>query len=174
MLEPKAAILASEKPACLVQRVSVDLANDGARRELLDGIASSHERVVVITEGLLVYLDESVVRSLAAELRARSSVGRWILEAVAPEVLKRNMNAWGHVLRPANAEWKFSNTNGLDYYRPLGWSPVDARSFFDEARKVGRPVRQDWILRLMSAASGSFRKKLTTMVAYGVIQPTSS
>jgi methyltransferase (TIGR00027 family) len=174
MLEPKAAILASEKPACLVERVSVDLASDGARRELLDRIASSHARVVVITEGLLVYLDESLVRSLAAELRARSSVGRWILEAIAPEVLKRNMSAWGHLLRPANAEWKFSHAEGLDYYRPLGWSPVDARSFFDEARKLGRPVKQDWILRLLSAASGSFRRRLATMVAYGAIQPTSS
>jgi O-methyltransferase involved in polyketide biosynthesis len=174
MLDAKKALLASEKPACNVERVSADLENESARRELLDRVTSSHARVVVITEGLLVYLAEAVVRSLAAELCARSSVRRWVLEAVAPEVLKRNMNAWGHVLRPAKAEWKFAHPNGLDYYRTLGWSPVATRSFFDEARKLGRPAKQDWILRLLSSASGSLRRKLANMVVYGVIQPTSS
>jgi|CZKU01.1.fsa_nt_gi hypothetical protein len=32
-----------------------------------------------------------------------------ILESVAPEVLKRNMRAWGKVLARANAEWKFAH-----------------------------------------------------------------
>jgi methyltransferase (TIGR00027 family) len=173
MLDPKTALLASEKPACRVERVPVDLADERARRELLDRIASSHARVVVVTEGLLVYLNESVVRSLAAELRARSSVRRWILEAVAPEVLKRNMDAWGHVLRAANAEWKFSNENGLDYYRALGWSPVAARSFFEEARRLGRSVKYDWFLRALSSASSLMRKRLGNMVVYGAIQPAS-
>jgi methyltransferase (TIGR00027 family) len=173
ILEDKTALLAGEKPACKVERVSVDLANEDARRELFDRIASSHARVVVITEGLLVYLDEAVVRSLAGELRARSWVQRWVLEGVTPEVLKRNMKAWGHALRPAKAEWKFAHPDGFDYYRPLGWSPIAARSFFKEARKLGRPVKHDWILRLLSSASGSFRAKVANMVVYGVIQPTS-
>jgi methyltransferase (TIGR00027 family) len=172
ILEAKTALLASETPACNVERVPVDLANESARRELLDRVASSHARVVVITEGLLVYLDESVARSLAEELRGRSSMRRWILEAVAPAVLERNMKAWGRVLAPANAEWKFAQANGLDYYRPLGWSPVAACSFFEEARRLGRFVKHDWVLRLLSSASGSLRKRLANMVVYGVIQPT--
>jgi methyltransferase (TIGR00027 family) len=173
MLDAKTPLLASETPACRVERISVDLADERARRELLDRIASSHSRVVVMTEGLLVYLNESVVRSLAAELRARGSVRRWILEAVAPDVLKRNMDAWGHVLRPANAEWKFAHEDGLDFYRALGWSPVVARPFFEEARRLGRSVQYDWVLRAMSFASGVLRKRLGNMVVYGAIQPTS-
>jgi methyltransferase (TIGR00027 family) len=173
MLDAKTPLLASETPACRVERIPVDLADERARRELLDRLASSHSRVVVMTEGLLVYLNESVVRSLASELRARSSVRRWILEAVAPDVLRRNMDAWGHVLRPANAEWKFANEDGLDYYRALGWSPVVARPFFEEARRLGRSVKFDWILRALSSASGLLRKRLGNMVVYGAIQPTS-
>jgi methyltransferase (TIGR00027 family) len=173
MLEGKAALLASEEPACHIERIPTDLADDGARRALFDRVASSHARVVVVTEGLLVYLSEAVVRSLAAELRARSSVRRWILEAVAPAVLERNMKAWGHVLRPANAGWKFANADGLEYYRPIGWSPVAARSFFEEARRLGRPVKQDWILRLASSVSSSARKKIANMVVYGAIEPGS-
>jgi methyltransferase (TIGR00027 family) len=55
ILDAKAKLLASEKPACNVERVSVDLAKELARRELFDRIASSHARVVVITEGLLTF-----------------------------------------------------------------------------------------------------------------------
>jgi methyltransferase (TIGR00027 family) len=172
VLQSKTALLANEKPTCNLKRIPTDLADANARRELFDHLASEHERVVVITEGLLVYLDRAVVHSLAAELRSRNSVRRWILEAVAPEVMKRNMKTWGHILRPANAEWKFANADGLDHYRQLGWSPVTTRSFFEEARKLGRAVKHDWLLRLLSSASGSFRKKLANMVVYGVIQPT--
>jgi methyltransferase (TIGR00027 family) len=173
ILEAKTALLATEKPTCTVTRFATDLADGSARRRLFDHVASSHARVVVITEGLLVYLDEAVVRSLAAELRSLGSVKRWILEAVAPEVLKRNMRAWGHILRRANAEWKFAPADGFDFYGELGWSPVDARSFFEEGRRLGRTVRHERILRLLCSASSSFRKKIANMVVYGVVRQTS-
>lgn len=83
IFEFKDALLAGEKPACRVERVPVELADATARRALFSRVASSHERVVVITEGLFVYLDEAVVRALAAELRAQAAFQRWILEATA-------------------------------------------------------------------------------------------
>jgi methyltransferase (TIGR00027 family) len=172
ILESKTELLASEEPACRVERIPTDLADASARCNLFDRITFSHERVVVITEGLLVYLDESVVRSLAAELRSLASVRRWILEAVKPEVLKRSMKAWGHVLRRANAEWKFAPEGGFDFYCALGWSAVERRSFLEEARRLGRPVRHDWILRFLCSASSSFRTNVTHMVVYGALLPT--
>jgi methyltransferase (TIGR00027 family) len=171
ILESKAALLAGEKPAFRVERIAVDLADASARRQLIERVASSHARVVVITEGLLVYLEESVVRSLAAELRAQPAVQRWILEAVAPEVLKRNMGAWGHILRRANAEWKFARADGFDFYAKLGWAPVEKRAFFDESRRLGRGPRHERLLGLLYAASSSFRHKVQNMVAYGVVAP---
>ena len=61
-------------------------------------IAATHPRVVVITEGLLVYLDETVVGSLADELRALPSMRRWVLENISPEGLRQQMRAWGEIL----------------------------------------------------------------------------
>jgi methyltransferase (TIGR00027 family) len=171
ILEPKAALLANETAACRVERIAVDLADAIARQQLFERVASSHARVVVITEGLLVYLEESVVRSLAAELRAQPAVQRWILEAVAPEVLKRNMGAWGHILRRANAEWKFARADGFDFYGKLGWAPVEKRAFFDESRRLGRGPRDERLLGLLYAASSSFRRKVQNLVAYGVVVP---
>jgi methyltransferase (TIGR00027 family) len=170
ILEPKAALLADEKAACRVERIAVDLADAIARQQLFEHVAS-HARVVVITEGLLVYLEEAVVRSLGTELRAQPAFQRWILEAVAPEVLQRNMAVWGDILRRANAEWKFARADGFEFYGQLGWSPVEKRAFFDESRRLGRGPRYERLLGLLYAASSSFRRKVQNLVAYGVVVP---
>jgi methyltransferase (TIGR00027 family) len=135
ILDAKTEVLAGAKPACRVERIGVDLADARARQHLFDQVGSAHERVVVVTEGLLVYLAEASVGSLANELSTRVSMRRWVLESVVPEVLKRNMRAWGSVLAQGHAEWKFASPNGFEFFRPHGWSPKVERSFFAEARR---------------------------------------
>lgn len=170
ILDAKSEVLARERPACRVERIAVDLANTKARLHLFDQVASAHARVVVVTEGLLVYLEEAVVGSLADELRARVPMRRWVLESVTPEVLKRNMRAWGSVLAQGHAQWKFASPNGFEFFGAHGWSPEHERSFFAEARRLGREeARHMWLLRAMAALS----KRLQNAVIYGVLQPSS-
>jgi methyltransferase (TIGR00027 family) len=171
ILEPKAALLASEKPRCKLERVAIDLADRAASQALFDRVASSYSRVVVVTEGLLPYLGEGVVRTLGTELRSRASYKRWVLEAMSPASLERSMKAWGHVLRSANAELKFAPASGIEFYRQLGWSPVETRSFFEESRRLDRPVRYASILNLLASASSALGKWLANMVVYGVVEP---
>ncbi len=158
-----------EKPACRLERIAVDLADARARQHLFDRIGGAHERVVVVTEGLLVYLEEGTAGSLADALRARTSMRRWVLESVTPEVLKRNMRVWGKVLAQGHAKWKFASPNGFEFFRPHGWSPKIERSFFAEARRLGREEgRHMWLLRAMAALS----KRFQNAVVYGVVQPS--
>jgi methyltransferase (TIGR00027 family) len=175
ILDEKTEALARAKPACVVERVGVDLADNQARESLFDRVAASHARVVVVTEGLLVYLDEALVASLAEGLGARPSMRRWVLESAAPEFVKQNMRAWGKVLASANAEWKFAPANGFDFFRPHGWSLTVRRPFFAEARRLGREgeMRFAWLVRALSSLSGWFRRKLENSVAYGVMQHES-
>jgi len=175
ILDEKTEVLARAKPACIVERVPVDLADDLAREGLFDRVASAHARVVVVTEGLLVYLDEVRVASLADGLRGRTPMRRWVLESCAPEFLKRNMRAWGKVLAQANAEWKFAPPNGFDFFRPRGWSPILRRPFFAEARRFGREreVPHAWLLRALSSFSGRFRRRMENLVVYGVMEPSA-
>ena len=121
-----------------------------------------------------MYLDEARVASLADGLRTRRSMRRWILESVAPEVLKRNMRAWGKVLAQANAEWKFARPDGFDFFRPRGWSPIEMRPFMLEARRLGREgeVPHAWLLRVLSSLSARFRHRLENLVVYGVMSPS--
>ena len=175
ILDEKTEVLAHAEAGCIIERVAVDLADDQAREDLFDRVASAHARVVVVTEGLLLYLDEVRVASLADGLRARAPMRRWILESCAPEFRDRSMQAWGKVLAAANAEWKFAPANGFDFFRPRGWSPTARRPFFGEARRLGREreVPHGRLLRVLSSLSGRFRQRLENLVVYGFMEPSS-
>lgn len=174
ILDGKRAVLANTKAACIVERFALDLGDEQARRNAFDRVAASYARVVVISEGLLAYLDEVVVASLARELRALPSMRRWILEIASPDVVKRNMRAWGKILARARAEWKFAPADGFDFFRRQGRSPTVKRPFFVEARRLGRDreLRFAWLVRALSSASGRFRRRLEEdSVVYGVVEP---
>jgi methyltransferase (TIGR00027 family) len=175
ILEAKAEVLAREKASCIVERLALDLGDEQARRNAFDRVAASHARVVVITEGLLVYLDEALVSSLADELRSRSSMRRWVLETVAPEVVNRTMRAWGKILAQAHAEWRFAPPDGFDFFRRHGWSPAVKRPFLVEALRLrrDRDLRFAWLVRALSSLSRRFRSRVEDSVVYGVVEPAS-
>ncbi|MGA7123687.1 MAG: class I SAM-dependent methyltransferase [Polyangiaceae bacterium] len=171
ILRSKTEVLAREQPACTVERIAVNLADAQARQDMFRRIAATHPRVVVITEGLLVYLDETVVGSLADELRALPSMRRWVLENISPEGLRQQMRAWGKILVAGGAPWKFAAPIGLDFFRPHRWSPVVTRSCIVEARRLNREeMRHARLLRALSRLSARFRRRLENTVVYGVLE----
>jgi methyltransferase (TIGR00027 family) len=147
----KAQALRGERPACTLERISLDLANRDQRAEVLARVSADAPRALVVTEGLLVYLDAAEVASLADDLRRFFPTGLWLLESVAPSIVARQRRTWGKTLRSANAEHKFAPVNGLDFYRPHGWIPRETRSLLDEAQRLGREMRVvSWIRRIES------------------------
>src|SRR6516225_2759316 len=68
ILDYKEKILQSTTPACQLERVRLDLSNVDARRGLFARLGRSATNVLVLTEGLLVYLMPADVCALAADL----------------------------------------------------------------------------------------------------------
>jgi methyltransferase (TIGR00027 family) len=130
LLDLKAQRLANETPSCHVERVALDLRERDARHALMRRVYE-HSRVIVVTEGLLMYLDEPLVAALASELR-----GRWILTSVASSALSAQMKHWGAAL--GESRWRFAPKQGLDFFRAYGWRPIAQRSFLREAERLGR------------------------------------
>ena len=60
-----------------------------------DRVATVQPRVVVITEGLVLYLDDPVVASLGRDLAARRAFQYWILDLVSPRVLEDMQRTMG-------------------------------------------------------------------------------
>ena len=83
----KDAMLAGERPACRLDRISVDLADREARVALFERVCDSAWNVLVVTEGLIAYLTEEEVGSLAVDLSRQPSFRRWALDMVSPGLL---------------------------------------------------------------------------------------
>lgn len=173
ILDAKAGVLEAATAACKVERVAVDLADAAERRAMLDRVAATYARVVVVTEGLLVYLDEPAAAVLADDLRARASMRRWVLEMVSPETLRQQMSAWRPVLAAANAEWKFAPPDGFAFFERRGWTTVEARSVVPEAMRLQRfDVPHRWMVDLLTRVSRRFRERLERMVVYAIAEPS--
>src|SRR5205823_4960254 len=101
-------------PVCRLERAAVDLSDAAARRSLFSRIAAESKRTVVITEGLLVYLDTDSVLALGRDLNAQPSFRRWILDLQSPGLLKMLQKNLGSQL--TNSPMKFAPPEGPDFY----------------------------------------------------------
>ena len=150
----KSEVLGSERAACSVERVSLDIADRDARKDLLVRVGCEGMPVLVVTEGLLVYLDAEEVASLAEDLRRHLPSGPWLLETIAPDILARQRRLWGEKLRAAGADHKFAPQEGLEFFRPHGWAPRSTRIAHGRSSSfaTGDAVGMAHALRLVARA----------------------
>ena len=128
MLADKAEILAGEKPVCSLERVGLDLSDVSARRALFERLGRSASRVLVVSEGLLIYLTPEEVGALARDLASPGTFRNWALDIASPGLLKMIQKDSGAQLSAAGAELKFGPAEGPGFFVPHGWKPVDIRS----------------------------------------------
>jgi len=145
LVDEKERALADATPRCQLTRIRVDLADAGARSKVLQELVGSAQQALVITEGLLVYLEEPQVRSLAADLLAQAGVRRWILDIASPELLEILQKSMGRHL--ASAPIKFASPDGVAYFEALGWRVGQVLSILHAAARLRR---LPWFLRLFA------------------------
>lgn len=135
LLAEKTELLAEERPRCRLTRTAVDLADPVAREAFLDKALDGATKALVLTEGLLMYLDENDVTALSAAL-ARPEVAWWMLDFAGPGLKKMMNKKMAGLVQ--NAPFKFAPANGVAFFENLGWRVVDAESLFSAARRFHR------------------------------------
>lgn len=164
ILAYKESMLRGEKAVCRLERIRLDLADEAARRDLLGKIGASAKQVLVITEGLLIYLTADQVASLAGDLRAQPSFRWWIIDLISPALLKRLRKAWDRHLSAANSRMHFAPEEGTAFFKKLGWGEAEFRSTWEEARRLNRQMRNAWVMNAMAFfASQARREKFRRM-----------
>ncbi len=143
LTEEKEQLLKDAQPRCQLRRIKVDLADSKARIAMLRESVGPSRNTLVITEGLLIYLDEVQVRSLALDLAAQAGIRGWILDLASPALLKMMAKSMGPQL--ANAPMKFGPANGVAFFEALGWHATHIQSVL---RAASRFRRLPWSLRL--------------------------
>lgn len=150
IIAEKEEFLRNEKPVCVLERVKLDLSNVAARRELFSALARRARRVLVITEGLLAYLDEGEVATLATDLAAQPAFQYWVVDPGSPALLRMLAKQMGAPLDQAGTPLKFAPQEGPEFFSRFGWKPQEIHSLIHAAAKLNR---LPFILRVIARIS---------------------
>ncbi len=147
ILEEKAELLRAEKPVCSLERVPLDLSDKAKRRKLFDRINANARRVLVLTEGLLIYLGADGAEALARDLAAEPTFRRWVLDITSPGLLEMIQKSWGKMLDGAKSPLLFSPAEGPRFFERAGWTPVEMNSVL---RAAAQAKRLTFLFRLVA------------------------
>jgi methyltransferase (TIGR00027 family) len=130
--------LAGEAPRSKLKRLKLDLADTSARRQMLAGVEESARKMLVLTEGVIPYLTEEAVGSLADDLRALKSARWWIVDYFSPQVLRMRARRMKHKMQ--NAPFKFTPDDWAGFFAAHGWRCAEMRYLAGESERLKREM----------------------------------
>jgi methyltransferase (TIGR00027 family) len=131
--------LAADRPACRLERIGLDLEDVAGRRAVFERLGASATKALIITEGILIYLSNEDVAAFAQDLARPAAFQRWILDLSSPALLRMiQKDKLGQSLDRAASPLKFGPPEGVDFFRPCGWRPLEVRSLLHTAASLGR------------------------------------
>ncbi|HEY6464448.1 MAG TPA: SAM-dependent methyltransferase [Candidatus Acidoferrales bacterium] len=139
MIEYKEQRLVNETPRCGLERVKIDLGDDVMRRAMFASIDARVQKLLVLTEGVVPYLTNDQVASLAGDLRSLSHISYWIADYFSPEVVKFRQRA-GIQRKLQNAPFQFRPSDWFGFFTQRGWRSREARYLPEEGERLGRPI----------------------------------
>jgi methyltransferase (TIGR00027 family) len=134
----KEELLKAEKPVCMLERLRVDLSDAEIWRSVLSRLANEASNVLVITEGLLIYLRSDQVWVLAEDLNRFPAFRRWVLDIASPGLLrmlqKNTHQQFGSEVPPL----QFAPVDGPAFFARYGWNPIEVHSMLKTAAGLKR------------------------------------
>jgi methyltransferase (TIGR00027 family) len=147
VIKLKESILAGERPRCRLERMKLDLSVSDERERVLSEIAATSQNVLVLTEGVIPYLDPGEVAALARALRSRAPFRQWITDYFSSESYRyRRRKGMNKVMK--SAPFRFEPEDFWGFFKDLGWKPKAIRYIPEEAVRLNRPLPLPWLMRL--------------------------
>ncbi len=166
-------LLASQKATCQSKRIEMDLADVAKRQELFAQVNASAKKILVITEGVIPYLNEEQVHSLGTDLKAQPHFAFWITEYFSPEVY-RYIKSRARTQKMKNAPFLFTPPDWMGFFAKSGWLPYKIRYNSEVAEESGRKVPLPWFAHVFKIfASKSFKEKSRKMSGYMIFHRPS-
>ena len=153
MIAYKESKLADARPQCRLERIALDLTDRAARHRLFAQLNEESRRVLVITEGLLIYLTHDDVAALAEDLHATPHFRWWIADVLTPELLEWLLKRQFKTFATGSVRMHFAPPGGVAYFEHFGWRAHTVRKMTVESRRLKRQMPRAWLFRLLSALS---------------------
>ena len=169
----KGKVLSAERPRVRLERIALDLADTVKRRELFARLGSEAANALVLTEGVIPYLTEEQVASLADDLHAQATFRSWIAEYFAP-AMYRHFRSRERTERMKNAPFRFFPTDWLGFFEAHGWISREVEYLAEETIRVGRAMPLPlWARLFLRLAPGRAVEKHRRLAGYVVLTPVN-
>ena len=168
VLEFKAAVIGPERPHCEYESLPANIVESDARARVLQH-CSGAGRVLVVTEGLLVYLSPSQVTALARALRQQVSIRWWLTDLTGPRAVEMLRQVWGP--RFPGAKFQFGPADSADFFGRLGWREVSFRSMQQEDKRLNRATKAPLLSRIaLWLSSDAFREEIRRLSIIALLE----
>ncbi|HWA75013.1 MAG TPA: SAM-dependent methyltransferase [Polyangiaceae bacterium] len=178
VIEFKRERLQREQPRCQLRQVGLDLADSRALQEFLAEANGRAKRLLVLTEGVVPYLDVGQVGLLADDLRALTRLDSWIVDYLSKESHRHRERA-GVTRHMRQAPFKFQPDDWFAFFAEHGFKVGQLRYLAERGDELGRhaplPLRYRLLISLLRRLTppskrGGFQK----FAGYAVLEPERS
>ncbi len=142
LLAYKERILQDAEPNCGLQRIALDLTDMASRRQMLEQLDRRTKSACILTEGLLIYLTEDQVSSIARDLALSLHFRRWTFDIQLPALMRLLDRMMGRT-KNQPAPLKFHPTEWRRLFASLDWRAVDTKSMLQAAAEANR-IPESW------------------------------
>src|SRR5262249_42890914 len=136
---------------------------------LFASLGQRGKNILVVSEGLLPYLDKDAVSALAADLAAVPTFRHWMADVMSPGLLRMLQKDFKDTLE--RAPMKFGPPEGPAFFEPFGWKAVQVDSLFKTAGRLGRlPFFMNLMSYLPESNGRQGRRPWSGICLFGRIQ----
>lgn len=153
MISYKEGKLVDARPRCALERIALDLRDRAARQHLFARVSEESRQVLVITEGLLIYLTHDDVAALAEDLHATPRFRWWIADVLTPELFEWLLQKQFKTFATGSVRMHFAPPGGPAWFERFGWRARTVRKITVESRRLKRQMPRAWLFRLLGALS---------------------
>jgi methyltransferase (TIGR00027 family) len=169
----KSEMMQGETPRCRYEAVQADLTDAAQRDEVLARVGAESSRVLVVSEGLLIYLADEEAAALAEALHAQPSFQWWLADLASPALLQWMEKRWKSKVDMGAAHFRFAPAEGSRWFERHGWREVEWRGSLEEAFRLRRAPRSLWPWRLLGRfASAKRREEFRRFSGYVLLERT--
>ncbi|WP_331722907.1 SAM-dependent methyltransferase [Nocardia sp. NBC_00511] len=135
VVNEKNALLADQQPRCRLTRAAVDLTDTAAVATFLDDALTGAHKALVLTEGLVMYLQADDVVALSSAF-TRTEIAWWSLDFSAAGTAELATDRVEGLL--SHAPWTFLPPDGVAFFENLGWEVSSLEPVFTAAGRYNR------------------------------------
>ena len=171
VIEFKNEKLKNEQPRGHLERIGLNLSEQLERERLFCELNTRVGPAIVLTEGVIPYLTEDAVSSLAKDIKKQSNFTLWLAEYYAPEVYPRYQSPKIKGLM-GDASFQFFPPNWFSFFEDCGWTQKEIHYLHDEAEKHGRKFPLPWWAAMLRVFVGEKRmmRRMRKFWAYIVFE----